>query len=598
MADYGFYGGRRGQSFILKTNFPTIQAMIDAFSQGKAYEDVSFDEYVIIDTADKGNDDNGKIYRRGYDYTNDMGGAEYICQIKGGGGASPHLLLTTIDNIESLKAQSNVSFSGEGEYSHTDNNLIPGKDGDAYNDSIKWAYCSVKNPDGTDTISYIGFAFPYTVIDYEAESVSPYYNRDNETEDSFKNINLTERLDTSEHPFYEKWKIKIPKGIKGDSIQNVRVMTADSTIEEYVGQQDDIDNQRQVIVLDEIVYNKFATGETKTLYLGDYNMIKSLSMDEDGHITIHYTHGEDQIISVIARWITAVHLSEDGKLSIDYTTGESTQVENIIKWIDNIHLSDEGNLVVTYNDGTSDIIQQGIKWITDVSLAQDGTFKIEFGNNLEPYQTKIKYPSSLAVDVGESEGEGTQKLKVSYNDSSNELVGNPINYIMKVAITEDDFHVLLLYSDPEKRQEIVQSGKNREYDGRNDWYDLGAVKDASGILIGANFDSAHFTEGTSNIRIITQLNQEYPNGFPATDIDKHGKVVTVGDEDEQKKFFAFNYDKKEDGTYKGWYFVGDASAAGPITQTQGIIVGYEDDQDLIEQAEDLPIGTVWMILED
>lgn len=581
MTDYGFYGGIQGTPFVMKKNFASIQDMIDTFKQGDAYTDVKYGEYVIIDTADKGNDDNGKIYRRGNTYADQTGGAQYICQIKGAGGASPHLLLSTIADINQIKAQGNVSFSGQGEYSYTENNLVPGKDGDTYNDSITWAYCSVTMPEGGEVVSYIGFAFPYTVIDYEVESVPFNYEGA-----------LSERLDTKDHPFYEKWKLRVPRGAKGDTIDNVRVIIPTSdNVENYSGKDDDISNQRQIMVYDQTSYEDSLQGGTKTLYLGDYNMIESISMDSEGHITIHYTHAEDQLISVIARWITAVHLSDDGKLSIDYTTGESTEAENTIKWIKSIDLSDEGNLVVTYNDNTTQTIQEGIKWITDVSLTDDGTFKIEFGNNEAPYQTKIKYPTEINLDTGAEEGAGTQKILVQYNDGTSAAIGNPLNYVMQQVMT-DDYHILLLFSDPAKRQKIIEDGQNITYGGRNDWYDLGAVKDESGILIGLNLTLDHFTGGTSNIRIINQLNEEYPNGLPSDNVDLKGKIITVGDTDDQKKFFAFDYQQRI------WYYVGDASAGGPVTQTQGIIVGYEDDDELIEQAEDLPIGTVWMIVED
>lgn len=572
--------------------------MINQFKKGPDYTDVNFDEYVVIDTPDKGNDDNGKIYKRGYNYQDELGGAQYICQIKGAGGASPHLLLTTIKDIEQMQAQEDSSFSGKGEYSYINNNLVPGKNEDGtFNDSIKWAYCSVKNKDGMDTISYIGFTFPFSIIDYEAESVDPYYNRDNETS-NFINTDLIERIDDKSHPFYEKWKIKVPKGKKGDSIQNFRVIEANDSVEQYDGQEDDIENKRKIIVCDVVSYDKDSVGNKRTIYIGDYNIIDNIVMDKDGVIKITYTHQDDQIINVIARWITAVHLSEDGKLTIDYTTGQSTEVENTIKWIKNISMSEEGNLVVYYNDGSQETIQDSIKWISNIELTDNGQFRIEFGNNIPAYETTIKFPNNVSLDTGEQEGEGSQKFQISYNDGTNESIGNPINYIMKIALTQDDYHVLLLYSDPAKRQEVISQGKNREYEGRNDWYDLGAVKDASGILIGTNYELSHFTDGTSNVRIINQLNQELPEGFPESDINKHGKIVTVGDSDDQKKFFAFDYDTKEGGGYKGWYYVGDASAAGPVTQTQGIIVGREDDESLIEQAEDLPIGTVWLIVED
>ena len=163
---------------------------------------------------------------------------------------------------------------------------------------------------------------------------------------------------------------------------------------------------------------------------------------------------------------------------------------------------------------------------------------------------------------------------------------------MDVTINPENYHVLVLFSDPARRQSLKEQGQTVTYEGRDDWYDLGAVKDDSGILIGLNLPLSHFPDGTSNVRIVNQLNIDYPNGLPSDNVDLRGKIITVGDTDDQKKFFAYDY---LNGT---WYYVGDASAAGQVTQTQGVIVGYEDDDALIEQAEDLPIGTVWFIVED
>ena len=72
-----FYGGRRGASFVIVKNYPSIAEMVKAFRQGGSYKVVNYDEYVLIDTVNKNDKDNGKIYRRGYDYNNDLGGAIY-----------------------------------------------------------------------------------------------------------------------------------------------------------------------------------------------------------------------------------------------------------------------------------------------------------------------------------------------------------------------------------------------------------------------------------------------------------------------------------------------------------------------------------------
>ena len=43
----------------------------------------------MINTVNKNDPDNGKIYRRGYDFNNDMGGAEFIGTIVGPAGKAP-----------------------------------------------------------------------------------------------------------------------------------------------------------------------------------------------------------------------------------------------------------------------------------------------------------------------------------------------------------------------------------------------------------------------------------------------------------------------------------------------------------------------------
>ena len=78
---YSFYGGRPGNSFNIVTNFSTVAEMVAAFKQGPNYTTVHYDQHVIINTSDGTDVDNGKIYRRGYNYTNSMGGAEYVGKI-------------------------------------------------------------------------------------------------------------------------------------------------------------------------------------------------------------------------------------------------------------------------------------------------------------------------------------------------------------------------------------------------------------------------------------------------------------------------------------------------------------------------------------
>jgi hypothetical protein len=63
-----FYGGRRGASFIIIKQYPDIPTMTKDFRQGGLFTTVNYDEYVIINCVNKNHPDNGKIFRRGYDY--------------------------------------------------------------------------------------------------------------------------------------------------------------------------------------------------------------------------------------------------------------------------------------------------------------------------------------------------------------------------------------------------------------------------------------------------------------------------------------------------------------------------------------------------
>lgn len=407
-----FYGGRRGASFVIVKKFASISDMVAAFSQGGSYKTVNYDEYVLIDTVSKNDTDNGKIFRRGYEYNNEMGGAIYMGQIVGPAGYSPHVELKTIAEVEAVQERDNFTYRrGTGSYAPSEN-LVPGKYIDntlvKYNDKITWAYCSVRDENEADTTVHVGFKFPYTVIEYEANSVNPYYHRSNNTSD-FINENLVERIDDETHPFYEKWHINVPKGIKGDALKNLRVQVATTAIEEYDGQQDDISNGREVLVYNYYDYSASENPIPKQIYLGDYNMISSINLADDGTLTIDYTHDD----------------------TITYTKK--------IKWIDSITLNpNTGAYKIQYNDGTE-------------------------------YNTQLVYPSDLSVNTGATEGVGNQKIHVTYTNGTGKDIGNPINYIMRTACNINTaWHLYILYADPAKRGSIT-------YDGRNDWTDLGYI---------------------------------------------------------------------------------------------------------------------------
>ena len=461
-----FYGGRRGASFVIVKRYSTIAEMIAAFSQGGDYKTVNYDEYVLIDTENKNDADNGKIYRRGYEYNNAMGGAIYEGQIVGPAGMAPHTEMHTIDQVQQIQEREHFEYRrGSGSYNVTNDSIVPGKYIEAgsgvekFNDSITWAYCSVRDENSHESTAHIGFKFPYTVIDYTTRSVTPYNNG------NYADTSAATRIDDESHPFYEKWRIDIPKGIQGDTLKNFRMITANNDIQDYTGKADDVANSRKILVYDYYHYDDKENGEPVSLYLGDYNMISGISLAADGTVTIDYTHDNDTVFNKVIKWVDQITLNgTTGHFTATYnhTTdaeGNPTTYETDLRWVNNITLAADGTLTLKYTTGADVILNQKIKWVTNTEIV-----------------------------TGSTEGTGSQKLKVTYNDGTSAEIGNPLNYIMATAI-DSRYHLLIYYADPVKRSAFSPKAT---YDGKNDWADLGYIGNGTGVgaIAGEESDSS------------------------------------------------------------------------------------------------------------
>ena len=434
---YSFYGGQPGSSFIIITTYRSIADMIAKFKLGSEYTAVHFDQHVMINTVNKNDPDNGKIYRRGYDFNNDMGGAEFVGTIVGPAGHAPMIQLATIAEVKRKAAEEGYEERrSSGSYSVTGANLVPGKKTDGtFNDAITWECCSIRNENDEDSTAYIGFTFPYTVIDVEASTIEPYISG------KYADVSGAYRNDDYMHPFYEQWHLDIPKGVKGDAFKNLKVQIADMSIEPYEGQAEDINNQEKVIVYEYYCYDEYKNGAPKKYYLGDYNVIKDITIAADGTITISYNHGGNKTFPKIMKWISSLSLAADGMLTINYNTGETRSItNNKIKWINSVSSENGRTLVFTYNDDTTDSVN-------------------------------LTLPNNISINTGDIEGEGNQKIKVDWTNGDSQDIGNPINYIMQAAI-DDNQHLLVRYSDPIRRaQSDTVTWKNK-----TGWTDIGNLK--------------------------------------------------------------------------------------------------------------------------
>ena len=447
-----FYGGRDGQPFVIKKRYKTIQEMLNDFELKTDFTEVNFGEYVIIDTEHRNNPENGRIFRRGYDYNNEnryisswifnadtnifeentqttAKGAIYIGRIIGPSGNAPHFIslpskLPKLDeegklvyNIDGTLAYEETDSdyndvlerykaydtrAGNGVFGISNNHLVPGKfivdNTIKFNDDITWQYCSVRDENEEETTAYIGFTFPYMVVEWDANSVSPYYHRDDAkydenwevntpgTSNNFNNLGLVEdaRTDSEKgHPFYQKWNINIPKGIHGQSIEN------------------------------------FALAEKTGLITYD---LRNFDATEEGKTT-SYTLNQDYPLT----WITDATLNA-GKLNIKTNTGKN-QIEEQLHWVKNISIdSDTGKVTYTDVDGTSTTSQ--LIYIKDASFS-DNTGKITLtktdGTTINCDVDMIK-SMSLNSETGE--------LSIKSTDS-NKNINTTLNWIKSASLDDE-----------------------------------------------------------------------------------------------------------------------------------------------------------------
>lgn len=540
-----FYGGRRGASVVIVKSYDSIAEMQAEFDSVECT--VDYDSYVVVNTNIDGIE-SSILYRRTLDGPVKVG---TLGSSSGGGGGSSSggvfdLVLTVPNSVP-------TPIDGQGEYNKTNKSLIPGYYTDengnpVYNDSIKWVYTNVISEDKTSSKTYVGFTFPYSVIDFEASLV----DKNDEKNPVIK------KIDDGTHPFYNKWSLKIPRGQKGNSFKNLRVVSAswinayfsDGFADGFILQDDNPDSQH--LIYD---YQNEDSGELETYYLGKYSIINNVLFSNDGTLSFVFNGNKTVSYTKKVKWISSINLSEDGTLTFEYNNGE-----------------------------TPTVYEKAIKTIKDISLLDDGTFTI-IDNQGNEFKKELIWPTSIilesaAEDTPAEEGSGSQRLKVTYNNGDFEYISPPINYIMRTAIDEN-YHLLILYSDPEKRANLVNKAS---YDGRDDWEDMGSIKSDNGLLVGRNYTYY----GTQSISvIISSLNIDYPNGLTGED---KGKVITAGTYNNDKNFFAFDYDENT------WYYLGLLS--GVTDFTEAFLFASENEADIESKKATLKNGGIWFVLEE
>lgn len=535
-----FYGGKQGVSFVIKASFASIDDMVNNFKgkDNNKNRDVWFGEYCLIDTVNKNDKDNGKIFRRGIATSTNakLGGAEYIGQIVGPSSGTPLFQFDTLDNVieysnindkekydpengdirvyptqisDGKITKYNYGKDENGQYKDLDiirdenglitsyakniktvtstidnGGLVSGKE----QDGIKWTWCNIKKAnENSESWFYVGFQIPYLVNEFDAKSVNPYDNNGN-----YKGkATIIPDKDNNNHPFYKKYTIEIPRGIKGDSLNGIKVITlsSDNQIQQNVTSNDNyiytwdqfsVNNQgetylsdeepkyskkitdndfgRQIIVYEYRVTDKTVNGKKYLVYVGDFNIVEKINLSQDGILKIYYTH--DGIPEIIGNKKTGKFIH--------------TQEEKL-EWIQSIEISEEnGSITLVYNtkdekgnNKRETLTTVKLRNITKASINNKGNLNFGFNTTTDGVNDSITVKDSNNKDFIFkgiqnvsllSDLDADKHLTITYTtktkDEQNfdkELIGSPINSIYSTAIDESNFHLLILFEDKDHR---------------------------------------------------------------------------------------------------------------------------------------------------
>ena len=406
-----------------------------------------------------------RVYPTGYD-TDDKG---HVIGYK-----------TTLDAGEENKPIATFPFSK----AH-DTSLVPGKDEDGtFVDEITWTWCNIRMPDGNKSSwYYVGFTIPYMVVEYDTHAVSQYNSAGNYQADT----TTVERTDDRTHPFFTSWDFGIPKGIKGDAIRNLRVITPTSgdtiyapsaiTVDTetglvslgvagYAGQAEDIAAGRKILVFDMYYYDGQINPDPVMIYVGDFNKIDNITLADDGTLTVDFSHDNNTVFSRKIKWITSTTLSPDtGVFIVNYNNGDPAFTATL-DWIKSITLDDDGTIHYHHTANNVDETHNNvIKWVTSVELnPTTGLFTMNF-NYGSPLTRQLDWIDDIYIDedtgkitlhhvnaaIGE-DGEVTLpaklKLITSADVSSNGVVtlytntGNSIK--LKQQGSDEDYHIKII----------------------------------------------------------------------------------------------------------------------------------------------------------
>lgn len=407
------------------------------------YTDVWYGELCIIDTDNKMNPNNGKIYRRTlkqvdnkFVNTEDTRYAEYIGQIVGPSGGVPRFDFGSLDAEREKAIGARATYENEEpcldnsawEYAYKDNNgnissaipqkiediaisdsgdsvniqMVPGKksekdendnDVTVYNDKIRYTWCNVRRTlDGKDTDAwvYLGFEIPYTVFDVDVQKenyryIGDYLIDNSTTPEIIDNDNLIPN--PNYHPFSKYYTFHIPRGTRGIGPEEIFIVTPEN-------KDDTLGSETILYDFDAIEYNQgtdtYSINLQKTKEFEDPNTEKTywvakwtLYNPENKLEPVIYQYlGSYKDIDKIE--INTVQTDDNyGKVTVNYSNGEIKEIATL-PLIKNVEYDPSNGFITFKHAGNYNITTtDAISYISKMQILNDGTIQYKFNTDKE-----------------------------------------------------------------------------------------------------------------------------------------------------------------------------------------------------------------------
>ena len=515
MALESFYGGKPGYSPVIKGTFKYISEndskyrnltedqknaakaaneVMNLCFQDPEYKDVWYGEICIISSDSMYDANNGKIFRRtlkkqsSLDETYGSLYAEYLGQIVGMPGGLPKVVFNTIDTVknQAANAENDIWYPTgvddnnvvETDYKPIDDTsttsypatlsgsegieFVPGMQKNdsttTYNDNLQYTWLQILDPqsnqyeaDGSASTLQIGLKIPYLYLDTPTITPVSYFNDPKITESDIGQ-------DNKHHPFYRKYNISIPDGLRGLGIKNLRIETKESlqgtnlldpTAENFFSYDA---SKRNIIIKEDALYDltnynndspfwvydldvpnktdeSLMDSSSYTCYAGDYHKISDVTLNSNGSLSFTSNYEETITTKNKLKWITGTEVVTDvnqndyGKFTINYNFNPSSSNSSVNQNESDVYHLPFIKRVFAYtsseeNNGEEIKIElvNGDGGIRTLTLEKPTT------PNTPAESYSLKYPTSVKI-IEKANDDQYYFLQAEYNDGDKKELG-------------------------------------------------------------------------------------------------------------------------------------------------------------------------------